>query len=231
MMISRGLWQRMFGGNPSAIGSVVQFEGKPYTVVGIVPENFQLGENVDVFTPLGQDNSPSLRNRDRHPGINVIARLGEAESRSEQTRTELAVIGQQLAKQYPESNAGRSFVAEPLRPDVGDAGATLWLLLGAVSFVLLIACANVANLMLARAAAREREFAMRAALGASWSRLVRQCLTESASAGTGRRGAGSIAGHGGRDRICEILARRFAEGGGSSARLAGVVVCQLAFHC
>ena len=179
MMISRGLWQRMFGGNPSAIGSVVQFEGKPYTVVGIVPENFQLGENVDVFTPLGQDNSPSLQNRDRHPGINVIARLGSGITIG-QTRTELAVIGQQLAKQYPESNAGRSFVAEPLRPDVGDAGATLWLLLGAVSFVLLIACANVANLMLARAAAREREFAMRAALGASWGRLVRQCLTESA---------------------------------------------------
>jgi putative ABC transport system permease protein len=182
MMISRGLWQRLFGANPSAIGAVLRFEGKPYTVVGIVPENFQLGESADVFTPLGQDNSPSLQNRDRHPGINVIARLGSGIT-IEQTRTELAVIGQQLAKQYPESNAGRSFVAEPLRPDVGDAGATLWLLLGAVSFVLLIACANVANLLLARAAAREREFAMRAALGASWSRLVRQCLTESAVLG------------------------------------------------
>ena len=105
MMISHGLWQRMFGGNRSAIGSVVEFEGKAYTLVGIAPESFQLGENVDVFTPLGQDESPGLRNRDRHPGINVVARLGEGIS-LQQAGTELGVIGQQLAKQYPEYGFG-----------------------------------------------------------------------------------------------------------------------------
>src|SRR5262249_43916266 len=101
----------------------------------------------------------------------------------QQAQAELALIGRSLAEQYTDSNAGRTFIAQTLRPDVGDVGSTLWLLLGAVSLVLLIACANVASLLLARAVSRDREVAMRAALGGGRGRLTRQCLTESAVLG------------------------------------------------
>src|SRR6266478_6392159 len=148
----------------------------------ITPPGFQLdGEEGDVFTLLGQDTAAYLRNRRAHP-VGVVARLRPGAKLS-QASAELELIGQQLTAQYPDSNKGRSFVAMPLRPDVGDVRSTLWLLLGAVGLVLLIACVNVASLLLARAVSRDRELAMRVALGASRGRLVRQCLTESAVLG------------------------------------------------
>jgi putative ABC transport system permease protein len=184
IIISNGLWKRLYSESPAAIGRPLVFDGKSYTVVGIAPSGFRLSwVEPDVFTPLGQNTARFMQMREAHPGLAVWAGLGPG-ARLAEAQTELALIGRHLAEQYPKSNAGRGFVAQPLRHElvdelVGDVRGTLWLLLGAVSMVLLIACVNVASLLLARAVAREREFAMRSALGASRSRLVRQCLTES----------------------------------------------------
>jgi predicted permease len=180
-IISHSLWQRRFGGAPSAVGATVTFNARPYTVVGIAPATFNL-RRADILTPIAQNPLPFMRNRGAHPGINVWARL-QPGATSAQAQAELDVLGRNLAAQYPDSNAGRGFIVEPLRPNVGAVRSTLWLLLGAASVVLLIACVNVASLLLARAVSRDREVALRVALGAGTGRLARQFLTESAVLG------------------------------------------------
>jgi predicted permease len=182
VILGYGLWQRRFAGNDAVLGTAVVLDQKRYTVVGITPESFRVdGDEPDVYTPIAQNTLGYMQNRGAHP-VGTIARLRPGMTLG-QAQAELATIGSRLARQYPDTNKGRRFVAASLRPPVDDVRSTLWLLLGAVTLVLLIACVNVASLLLARAVSRERELAMRVALGAGRGRLIRQCLTESAVLG------------------------------------------------
>lgn len=178
-IITYALWQRRFSGDRSVIGRTLVFDGKEYSIVGIAPAGFQLSGDADVFTPLSQSTDPRMQNRAAR-FIQIIARLRPAVTLAE-AQSELTVIANHLAEEYPKSDKGFTMQVRPLQQHlVRDVRGTLWLLLFAVGFVLLIACVNIASLFLTRAISRERELAMRVALGAAWSRLARQCLTESA---------------------------------------------------
>ena len=180
VMLGGGFWKRKFGSSLEIIGKPILLNGTSYTIVGVVPAGFTFyGHDRDIYTPIGQWNDPNFRDRRVDVSSHGVGRLKPGVTVS-QAKADMDSIAQNLSAAYPEADKNVGIALVSMKEDiVGNVQPFLIVLLAAVGFLLLIACANVANLILARSMGRSREFAIRAALGAGNARVIRQLLTES----------------------------------------------------
>jgi predicted permease len=182
LLLSYALWQSHLGGDPNAVGKTITLDGRSFTIVGVLPPNYRSLDMTDVMLPIGvwaTNNADAIKERGDRGDMVVIGRLAPGVAFG-QARAEMEGIAARLAKDYPGSNDQFSVTLQPIRQAfVGDMKTAILVLFGAVLFVLLIACANVANLFLVRGSSRTKEIALRIAFGASRGRIIRQMLTES----------------------------------------------------